>query len=44
MTIENFNYRTDPLFLRNQFDKGAVGALKMPIIPKATIKTKKSFS
>ena len=36
MTIENFNYRTDPLFLRNQFDKGAVGALKMPIIPKAT--------
>ena len=20
MTLENFNYRTDPLFLRNQFD------------------------
>ena len=36
MTIENFNYRTDPLFLRNQFDKRAVGALKMPVIPKAT--------
>ena len=36
MTIENFNYRTDPLFLRNQFDKKSVGALKMPVIPKAT--------
>lgn len=44
MTIENFNYRTDPLFLRNQFDKRSVGVLKMPIIPKATTKTKKSFS
>ena len=36
MTVENFNYRTDPLFLRNQFDKHSVGVLKMPVIPKAT--------
>ena len=35
MTIENFNYRTSPLFLRNQFDKSSDGVLKIPTIPKA---------
>ncbi len=35
MTIENYNYRTDPLFLRNQFDAKGEGDYKMPQIPKA---------
>lgn len=33
MTEENYNYRTNPFFLRNQFDGD--GELKIPIIPKA---------
>ena len=35
MTLENYNYRTDPLFLRNQFDQVSHGKYKIPIIPKA---------
>ena len=35
MTLENYNYRTDPLFLRNQFDKKGDGRYKIPQIPKA---------
>ena len=35
MTLENYNYRTDPLFLRNQFDQASQGKYKIPIIPKA---------
>lgn len=31
MTEENFNYRTGPMFLRNQFY--GYGKYKMPIIP-----------
>lgn len=33
MTVENFEYRTSPLFLRNSFE--GEGAFKIPIIPKA---------
>lgn len=33
MTEENYAYRTNPLFLRNQF-KGS-GRFEIPIIPKA---------
>lgn len=33
MTEENYNYRTSPLFLRNQF--AGDGEFKIPIIPKA---------
>lgn len=32
MTEENFNYRTDPMFLRNQFN--TAGNYGIPIIPK----------
>ena len=32
MTLENFNYRTDPLFLRNQFD--SANSFGIPDIPK----------
>ena len=32
LTEENFKYRTNPLFLRNEFDSKEEGA--MPIIPK----------
>lgn len=32
MTVENFNYRTSPLFLRNEFDSSEGWA--MPVIPK----------
>lgn len=35
MTLENYNYRTDPLFLRNQFDEKGDGRYKIPQIPKA---------
>lgn len=35
MTLENYNYRTDPLFLRNQFDYAAQGKLKIPCIPES---------
>ena len=35
MTLENYNYRTDPLFLRNQFDFKSEGKHKIPIIPKS---------
>ena len=35
MTLENYNYRTDPLFLRNQFDEKGDGKYKIPQIPKA---------
>ncbi len=35
MTLENYNYRTDPLFLRNQFDGKGDGKYKIPQIPKA---------
>ena len=34
MTLENYHYRTDPLFLRNQFDSHSQGEFKIPIIPK----------
>ena len=34
MTLENFQYRTDPLFLRDQFHKHS-GKYGIPIIPKA---------
>ncbi|MBD5146616.1 MAG: DUF4417 domain-containing protein [Ruminococcus sp.] len=34
MTLENFNYRTDPLFLRNQFSAHA-DKYGIPIIPKS---------
>lgn len=34
MTLENFNYRTDPLFLRNQFSAHA-DKFGIPIIPKS---------
>ncbi len=37
MTLENFNYRTDPLFLRNQFDSMSNGGFKIPTIPKANL-------
>lgn len=33
MTEENYNYRTNGLFLRNQFE--GMGAFDIPIIPKA---------
>ena len=33
MTEENYNYRTDPLFLQNQFE--GTGKFKIPVIPKA---------
>ncbi len=33
MTLENFNYRTNPLFLRNAFDSNEPWS--MPVIPKA---------
>lgn len=33
MTLENFNYRTDPLFLRNEFD--SANSFGIPDIPKA---------
>ena len=35
MTLENFNYRTNPLFLRNAFDSNEPWS--MPVIPKADI-------
>ena len=35
MTLENYNYRTDPLFLRNQFDEKGESKYKIPNIPKA---------
>lgn len=35
MTEENFNYRTSPLFLRNEFD--SKGEWKIPIIPKCDL-------
>ena len=35
MTLENYNYRTDPLFLRNQFDEKGYSKYKIPNIPKA---------
>lgn len=35
MTLENFNYRTNPLFLRNEFDSDEPWS--MPIIPKANL-------
>ena len=35
MTLENFNYRTNPLFLRNHFDEKSNNKLKIPTIPKA---------
>ncbi len=37
MTLENFNYRTDPLFLRNQFDSTGSGSFKIPTIPKTCL-------
>ncbi len=37
MTLENYNYRTNPLFLRNQFDKEGDGEHKIPNIPKAEL-------
>ena len=37
MTEENYNYRTNPLFLRNQF-KGK-GKLQIPVIPKFQIQS-----
>mgnify|MGYP003290028227 CR=1 FL=1 len=33
MTLENLNYRTNPMFLRNQFP--ALNAYGIPEIPKA---------
>lgn len=33
MTLENFKYRTDPMFLRDQFSKQA-DIFGIPIIPK----------
>jgi hypothetical protein len=35
MTLENYNYRTNPLFLRNQFDEKGDDKYKIPNIPKA---------
>lgn len=34
MTQDNYNYRTDPLFLRNQFENA--GKYGIPIVPKAS--------
>ena len=34
MTLENYNYRTNPLFLRNQFDEKGDSKHKIPVIPK----------
>ncbi|MBR3593616.1 MAG: DUF4417 domain-containing protein [Clostridia bacterium] len=36
MTLENYKYRTDPFFLRNQFDLKSDGKYRIPIIPKAS--------
>ncbi len=36
MTEENFNYRTSPMFLRNQFD--SYGKYNMPLIAKTNYK------
>ncbi len=33
MTLENFNYRTNPLFLRNQFN--SANSFGIPDVPKA---------
>lgn len=38
MTVENFNYRTDPLFLRNEYNSNETWA--MPIVPKTNIALK----
>ena len=38
MTEENYNYRTSPFLLRNQFDDKSGGAFKIPDIPKAAFK------
>lgn len=35
MTIENFNYRTNPLFLRNEFDSDENWSI--PVIPKTQL-------
>ena len=35
MTEENYNYRTSPMFLRNQFE--GEGKWKIPVIPKADL-------
>ncbi|NMP37835.1 MAG: DUF4417 domain-containing protein [Clostridiales bacterium] len=36
MTEENYNYRTSPFLLRNQFDGKSADPFKIPDIPKAT--------
>ncbi len=35
MTLENFNYRTNPMFLRNQFSSD--NDYGIPTLPKATL-------
>ena len=35
MTLENFNYRTNPMFLRNQFPSDNIYGI--PTLPKATL-------
>ncbi len=37
MTVDNYNYRTNPLFLRNQFDEKGDSKYKIPNIPKAEL-------
>ena len=37
MTLENYNYRNDPLFLRNQFDSVSHGKFRIPIIKKSEL-------
>ncbi len=37
MTLENYYYRTDPLFLRNQFDEEGDNKFKIPQIPKTAL-------
>jgi hypothetical protein len=38
LTVENFNYRTDPLFLRNEYNSNETWAI--PIVPKTNIALK----
>ena len=35
MTLENFNYRTNPMFLRNQFPSDNIYGI--PTLPKAAL-------
>ena len=38
MTLENYNYRTDPMFLRNQFPSD--NAYGIPTLPKVALTDK----